>query len=92
DEHFGSFLFEVSFYTIIRTLSSYIEVTNQVVKEVSETTLVMQAAGISTKDDVYRVICLGADGTGATSGIVEDENPRQALIDMIEAVVRGCQK
>ena len=30
DEHFGSFLFEVSFYTIIRTLSNIIAVTEKI--------------------------------------------------------------
>lgn len=70
---------------------SYIEQTNKAVKEVSERTLVMQAAGISTADDVYRTISLGADGTGCTSGIVKAENPAQMLEDMVEAAVNADQ-
>lgn len=68
---------------------SYIEETNKAVKEISESTLVMQAAGISTADDVYRTISLGADGTGCTSGIVKAENPIQMLSDMVEAAVNA---
>ncbi|MFL2096517.1 triose-phosphate isomerase [Marinilactibacillus psychrotolerans] len=70
---------------------SYIEKTNEAVKEVSETTLVMQAAGISTADDVYRTISLGADGTGCTSGIVKAEDPVQMLEDMVTAAVNANQ-
>jgi triosephosphate isomerase len=70
---------------------SYIEQTNKAVKEVSETTLVMQAAGISTADDVYRTISLGADGTGCTSGIVKADDPAQMLADMVTAAVNANQ-
>lgn len=70
---------------------NYIRQTNEAIKNVNNSILVMQAAGISTDDDVYRTISLGADGTGATSGIVKADNPRQALKDMIQAVVRASQ-
>lgn len=65
---------------------SYIETTNNAIKEIDENILVMQAAGISTAEDVHRTISLGADGTGCTSGILKAENPKQMLLDMIEAV------
>lgn len=71
--------------------ASYIKVTNRTVKKVSKTTLVMQGAGISTAEDVYRTISLGADGTGGTSGIVEAENPAQMLAEMVEAAFNACQ-
>lgn len=70
---------------------SYIRQTNEAIKNVNDTILVMQAAGISTADDVYRTITLGADGTGATSGIVKADNPKIALRDMIKAAVRASQ-
>src|SRR5690625_4269633 len=67
----------------------YIKETNQAIKEMNENILVMQAAGISTADDVYRTISLGADGTGCTSGIVKAEDHKQMLIDMVEAAEKA---
>lgn len=71
---------------------SYIEATNNAIHEVDESILIMQAAGISTADDVFKTIELGADGTGCTSGITKAENPKQMLIDMIEAAHKASKK
>jgi len=68
---------------------SYIEKTNEAIREINPEILVMQAAGISTSEDVYRTISLGADGTGSTSGIVKADDPKQMLIDMVEAAVEA---
>lgn len=70
---------------------SYIEDTNKAIRDISEDILVMQAAGISTADDVYRTISLGADGTGCTSGIVKSEDPKKSLEDMIEACIKAIK-
>ncbi len=64
--------------------STYKAQTNQAVKSVSPNTLVLQAAGISTGQDVYEAITSGADGTGATSGITAAKDPMAALEEMIE--------
>lgn len=71
---------------------SYITETNQAIREVDENILIMQAAGISNADDVYRTISLGAHGTGCTSGIVQAEDPKQMLIDMVEAAIKASKK
>lgn len=68
---------------------SYIIKTNEAIKSINPDILVMQAAGISTADDVYKTISLGADGTGCTSGIVCADDPKKMLIDMIEAAVKA---
>lgn len=68
---------------------SYIEQTNEAIKSVNSSILVMQAAGISSADDVYRTILLGADGTGCTSGIVCAKDPKQALTSMVEALIKA---
>lgn len=68
---------------------SYIESTNQAIKAINDSILIMQAAGISNSDDVYRTISLGADGTGCTSGIVKAEDPAQMLEEMIEAAYKA---
>lgn len=72
--------------------ASYVTSTNQAIKAISPDTLVMQAAGISSAQDVYQVIQLGADGTGCTSGITNAQNPKQMLRDMVEAAVKAYKK
>ncbi|EHJ55879.1 hypothetical protein HMPREF9318_01901 [Streptococcus urinalis FB127-CNA-2] len=69
----------------------YILNTNKVVKEISPQTLIMQGAGISTADDVFRVITLGADGTGCTSGITTSEDPRETFSEMVLACQRAIE-
>lgn len=70
----------------------YINATNQAIKEVYPQALVMQAAGISTADDVYQTILAGADGTGCTSGIVKADLPKQMLKDMVSAVKEAIKE
>lgn len=72
--------------------ASYMTATNEAVKSVCPTTLVLQAAGISTAQNVYDAIKLGADGTGGTSGIVCASDPKQTLCDMIEALVKAKEE
>lgn len=71
---------------------SYIQQTNEAIKSVDNNILVMQAAGISSADDVYRTIALGADGTGCTSGIVCADDPSKTLTLMVEALVKASKE
>lgn len=64
----------------------YMKATNEAVKSVSPETQVLQAAGISTGQNVYDAIMSGADGTGGTSGIVAAEDPFATLDEMFEAL------
>ena len=66
--------------------SEYKRLTNEYVRAVSPDTLVVQAAGISTDKDVYDAILSGADGTGATSGIVAAPDPVLAMRSMVKAL------
>lgn len=68
---------------------NYIEDTNNVIKSINDKILVMQAAGISDANDVYRTINLGADGTGCTSGIIKAPNPENMLKEMIQSANRA---
>lgn len=72
--------------------SSYMTSTNQAVKDVSPTTMVLQAAGISSGQNVYDAICSGADGTGGTSGIVAAKDPEATLEEMIAALDKARAK
>ncbi len=51
---------------------------------------IMIASGITTADDVYRVVRLGADGSGATSGILSAPDPAKRILEMAEAIVRAA--
>ena len=53
---------------------------------------IMIASGITTADDVYRVVHLGADGSGATSGILNAPNPAARIAEMADAVIRGVSE
>ena len=71
---------------------SYVQQTNQAIKAIDKTILVMQAAGISTAADVYHTIKLGADGTGCTSGITNADSPIDMLTDMVEALMKAFKE
>lgn len=64
----------------------YMKATNRAVKGVSPDTLVLQAAGISSGQNVYDAIMSGADGTGGTSGIVAAQEPLAVLDEMFAAL------
>lgn len=67
----------------------YIRESTKAVKEVSPDTMVLQAAGISTGQDVYDAIMYGGDATGGTSGIVAAKDPFATLDAMFEALDRA---
>lgn len=67
----------------------YVSASTRAVKDVNAGILVLQAAGISSGQDVYDVIAAGAEATGSSSGIVNAPD-RAAMIDeMIGAVRRA---
>ena len=67
----------------------YILATNRAVKAVNPDIKVIQAAGVSTGEDVYRVVMEGADGSGGTSGILNAPSRREKIVDMLEALKRA---
>ncbi|URW91778.1 triose-phosphate isomerase [Lacticaseibacillus paracasei] len=64
----------------------YIKATNEEVRQVDSEVLIMQAAGVSTGEDVKKVLELGADGTGGTSGIINAPDWRVKLEEMMSAM------
>ena len=65
---------------------SYITDTVNTLHEINPDVLVMIASGVSTAEDCYNVISLGADGTGATSGILNAPSPEERIREMAEAI------
>lgn len=68
---------------------NYVEASIRAVKEIDSSIRVLQGAGISNGEDVYRVIFAGAEATGSSSGIACAKD-REAMVDeMIGAVRRA---
>lgn len=70
----------------------YIQATNEAVKSVNPDIKIIQAAGVSTGDDVYRVVVEGADGSGGTSGILNAPSREGIIIEMLEALKKAKEK
>ena len=59
------------------------------VRKVNPDVLVVVASGVSTAEDCYNMVRLGADGTGGTSGILNAPSPAVRSKEMAEAIVRA---
>lgn len=59
------------------------------IKAVNPDIAVMIASGITTAEDCYRVIFLGAEGTGATSGILNAPDPAVRVEEMTKAIIQA---
>lgn len=67
----------------------YVKASIAAVKSVNPDILVLQGAGISNGDDVYRVIRAGAEATGTTSGIMKADDKAAMVEEMISSVRRA---
>ncbi|MFK4566308.1 triose-phosphate isomerase [Enterococcus sp. UD-01] len=65
---------------------AYMEATNAAIRAINPKIKILQAAGISTADDVEKALLSGADGTGGTSGIVCAKEPAKVLTEMLQRV------
>lgn len=65
---------------------AYMTQTIQKIKAVNPKVLIMIASGVSSKEDVYKVMHLGADGTGATSGIIKAKDPVLEIKAWVNAI------
>jgi triosephosphate isomerase len=67
----------------------YVSAAIRAVKDVDPDIFVLQGAGISNGEDVYRVIFAGAEATGSSSGVVKANNRAEMVDEMIGAVRRA---
>jgi triosephosphate isomerase len=68
---------------------AYVTETLRMVRAVNPGIMVLQGAGISNAGDVYRVMKLGAEGTGSTSGILKAPDPARMAFEMLSALRRA---
>ncbi len=69
--------------------NSYIESTTKAIKDYDANILVMQGAGIKSADDIYRNISLGSESGGGASGIFCSGNPKKAINNFLEGILRA---
>jgi triosephosphate isomerase len=65
---------------------------NELVSGINPEILVLHGAGISSAQDVYEIISMGAQATGSTSGIIKAKDPFAMLEEMIRAVREAWNK
>jgi triosephosphate isomerase (TIM) len=70
-------------------MASFVSATVAAVKAIDPAILVMSGAGVNGPDDVERMIRLGLDGTGSSSGILKAPDPVAAMRAMLEAEARA---
>jgi triosephosphate isomerase len=70
-------------------MASFVSETVAAVKAIDPEILVMSGAGVNGPDDVERMIRLGLDGTGSSSGILKAPDPVAAMRAMLEAEARA---
>lgn len=70
----------------------YITETVEAIKRVAPDAKVVIGAGVTTGEDCSRVISLGADATGGTSGILNAPSPVERVREMADAVLSAYGK
>lgn len=70
----------------------YMKLTTEAIRKINPEIKVIQAAGISNGEDVYKVIKLGSDGTGAASGIMLAKDRVAAVEDMVLGLVKAREE
>ena len=70
-------------------MAGFVSETVTAVKAIDPAILVMSGAGVNGPDDVERMIRLGLDGTGSSSGILRAADPVSAMREMLEAEARA---
>lgn len=66
--------------------TAYLEETTAAIKSVDEDIFILQAAGVSTPEDVKHVVLPGVSGTGAASGAVAVPNRPEVIDAMFKAL------
>ncbi|WP_110954647.1 triose-phosphate isomerase [Anaerosinus massiliensis] len=71
---------------------NYVLETTEKIRSINPAIAVMIASGVTTAEDVYNVIMLGADGTGGTSGILNAPDPALRIKEMAEAMLKATDE
>ena len=72
--------------SVARMNKKFITDSVEIVKKINPKIIVAAGAGNVTGDDTAEIIRLGAEGTGATSGILKTNDPLKVLEEMVSAI------
>ena len=72
--------------SVARMNKDFITKSVEIVKKINPKIIVAAGAGNVTGDDTAEIIRLGAEGTGATSGILKAKDPVKVLEEMVSAM------
>jgi len=67
----------------IKNNCEYIKKVKKKVKDINPLIKILFSTEIYSGNDVYNIICSGAEGTGCTSGVIKADNPTEKLDEMI---------
>ena len=73
-------------------MAGFVADTVAAVRAIAPRILVMSGAGVNGPQDVDRMIRLGLDGTGSSSGILKAADPVAAMRAMLEATARAWRE
>jgi len=68
---------------------SYVSASIEAVRSVDSGISVLVGGGVSSGEDVYRIMMAGADATGTSSGIFKAADPRAMTFEMLAALREG---
>ena len=71
---------------------SYVMEAIRAVKDIDETIMVEQAAGITTAQQIYDFIMAGSEAAGSASGILNSPNPLALLDEMVSYVKKAREE
>jgi triosephosphate isomerase len=73
-------------------MAGFVAETLAAVRAIDPRILVMSGAGVNSPQDVARMVELGLDGTGSSSGILKAGDPVRVMREMLEALARAWEE
>ncbi len=71
---------------------SYMIEAAKLIKGVNPDASIMIASGVVTPEDCYKIVKMGSDGTGGTSGILNAPDPAVRIQEMAEAIIKAYKE
>jgi triosephosphate isomerase len=73
-------------------MAGFVAETLAAVRAIDPRILVMSGAGVNSPQDVARMVELGLDGTGSSSGILKADDPVRVMTEMLEALAGAWEE
>ena len=77
--------------TGVKSSKEYMKTTEEIIKEISPETIIIQGAGTKCPQDCYDAIMRGSQAAGGSSAIMCAEDPLATAEEMIKEMLRGLE-